>query len=140
MATSNQLVWKGECASTYCTEPDYLTHVYEGNEWFEGGNNQYPTNISHISSFDALDAAIAYVANKKKFPMINHVVLAGHSAGGQSKRLHLIRIQVSDQISSRSTICHSRQRSSTRGHSAIHHRQRWFLRIFFPPALQTYTR
>ena len=86
MATSNQLVWKGESAPTYCTEPNYLTHVHEGNEWFEGGDNVYPTNISDISSFDALDAAIAYVADKKKFPMIDHVVLAGHSAGGQSRQ------------------------------------------------------
>ena len=62
-----------------------MTHLHEGNEWFDGGNNQYPTSISDISSFDALDAAIAYVADKKRFPMITHIVLAGHSAGGQSR-------------------------------------------------------
>ena len=64
---------------------DYLTHFHEGNEWSEGGNNQYPTSINDISSFDALDAAIAYVADKKRFPMIEHLVVAGHSAGGQSR-------------------------------------------------------
>ena len=76
----------------------YLTHLREGNEWLEGGINQYPTSISDVSSFDALDAAIAYAADKKRFPMIEHVVLAGHSAGGQSRRLRSVRIQVPDRI------------------------------------------
>ena len=69
-----------------------MVHLNEGNQWCEGGNNQYPTCISDISSFDAIDAAIAYVADKKRFPMIECVVLAGHSAGGQSKQVHSIRI------------------------------------------------
>ena len=77
---------------------DYLTRFHEGNEWFGGGNNQYPTSINDISSFDALDAAIAQFADKKRFPMIEHVVLAGHSAGGQSRRVCKIRIQVPDRM------------------------------------------
>ena len=56
----------------------------------EGGNNQYPTNISDVSSFDALDAAIAYFADKNKFPMIEHIVLAGHSAGAQGEQVSSI--------------------------------------------------
>jgi len=70
-ATSNQLVWKGD-------------------EWYEAGNNLYPTSISDISSFDALDAAIAYITDKKRFPVIEHVVLAGHSAGGQTVQRYAI--------------------------------------------------
>ena len=65
-------------------------HLNEGNGWSEGANNQYPTSISDISSFEAIDAAIAYVADKKRFPMIERIVLAGHSAGGQSKQVHEI--------------------------------------------------
>jgi len=62
-------------------------HMYEGNGWSEGADNQFPTNPigKDVSSFDGLDAAIAYFANKNKFPSIRHIVLAGHSAGGQSK-------------------------------------------------------
>jgi len=63
-----------------------LTCFHEENEWFEGGNNHYPTNISYVSSFDALDAAIEYFADKERFPMVEHVVLAGHSAGGTSRK------------------------------------------------------
>jgi len=70
-ATSNQLVWKG-------------------NEWCEGGNNQYPTKIPGVSSFDALDAAIAYFTDKKRFPMIKNIILAGHSAGGQTVQRYII--------------------------------------------------
>jgi hypothetical protein len=74
-----------------------MTHLHEGNGWFDGGNSQYPTNISSVSSFDALDAAIAYIADIKRFPMIQNIVLAGHSAGGQSRQARSIRIQVPDR-------------------------------------------
>ena len=119
---------------------DHLTRLHEGDEWYEAGNNLYPTNISNISSFDALDASIAYVTDRKRFPMVEHVVLAGHSAGGQSRQLHSVRIQAPNRIFSHSTICHSQRRSSTRSQSTIHRRQRWYLCLFFPGALQTSTR
>ena len=89
-ATSNELVWKGEYTPTHDADPDYLTYLYKGNGWFEGADNQYPTNIDPVSSFDAIDAAIAYLADKDKFPMLQHIVLAGHSAGGQSRQTRLI--------------------------------------------------
>ena len=87
----------GKVSMSVLHRNNYLTHFDEGNEWSEGGNNQYPTSISDVSSFDALDAAIAYVADKKRFPMIKHVVLAGHSAGGQSRRVRSVQIQVPDR-------------------------------------------
>ena len=73
-----------------------MIHLNEGKGWSEGANNRYPTSIRGISSFDAIDAAIAYFADKERFPMIEHVVLAGHGAGARSKQVHAIRIQVSD--------------------------------------------
>ena len=73
-----------------------LTHLYEGNGWLDGANNQYPTDISDVSSFDAIDAAIAHFTDKNKFPMIEHIVLAGHSAGGQGKHVRSTSVQVPD--------------------------------------------
>ena len=66
-------------------QADHLTYLSEGNGWSEGANNQHPTDPSGISSFDALDAAITYFADKDEFPLIEDIVLAGHSAGGQIK-------------------------------------------------------
>ena len=71
---------------------DGLTNLYAGDGWFEGANNQYPTDTDSVSSFDGIDAAIAFFADKNKFPMLQHIVLAGHSAGGQSTQGRLIRI------------------------------------------------
>ena len=129
----------GKVSKSVLHRNNYLTYFDEGNEWFEGGNNQYPTSISAVSSFDALDAAIAYTADKKRFPMIKYVVLAGHSAGGQSRRVVPFESRCLIEFCSRSTIRNSRQKSSTRNHSTICRRQCWFLCVFFPNALQTST-
>jgi len=51
-----------------------------GNSWRAGGMS--PTN-STISSFDFMDEIIKKLANKKNFPNLTKIVVAGHSAGGQ---------------------------------------------------------
>ena len=50
------------------------------NSWRSGGMS--PTNPT-ISSFDFLDEIIRKLADKKVFPNLTKIVVAGHSAGGQ---------------------------------------------------------
>jgi len=51
-----------------------------GDTWRSGGMS--PTD-SAISAFDFVDDIIRMLANKKNFPNLTRVVVAGHSAGGQ---------------------------------------------------------
>lgn len=51
-----------------------------GNSWRSGGMS---TTHPGLSSFDFADDIIRLVANKKNFPNLTQVVIAGHSAGGQ---------------------------------------------------------
>ncbi|MFN2604232.1 MAG: alpha/beta fold hydrolase [Gemmatimonadaceae bacterium] len=51
-----------------------------GDTWRSGGMS--PTNPT-ISAFDFVDEIIRRLANKKNFPNLTHVVVTGHSAGGQ---------------------------------------------------------
>jgi pimeloyl-ACP methyl ester carboxylesterase len=51
-----------------------------GNSWRGGGMS--PT-VSTISAFDLVDAIVRKLADKKTFPNLTRIVIAGHSAGGQ---------------------------------------------------------
>ncbi|KIK64608.1 hypothetical protein GYMLUDRAFT_240582 [Collybiopsis luxurians FD-317 M1] len=57
--------------------------VWGATTWVSGHKNVGPENISHYSSFKALDSLIAYYMNRTAYPNLNTVVLAGHSAGAQ---------------------------------------------------------
>jgi pimeloyl-ACP methyl ester carboxylesterase len=50
-------------------------------EGWEGGDAALAP--AAISSFEAVDALLALLADKTRFPKLAHVVLAGHSGGGQ---------------------------------------------------------
>ena len=50
------------------------------NSWRSGGVS--PTN-STITSFDFVDEIVRKLADKKMFPNLRQIVVAGHSAGGQ---------------------------------------------------------
>lgn len=43
-----------------------------------------------ISSFEILDAILTRLADRARFPALRHVVLAGHSAGGQMTQLYAV--------------------------------------------------
>ncbi len=49
-------------------------------QWESGSDASGPTPIS---SFDAIDAVLAQLADRSHFPNLQQVVLAGHSGGGQ---------------------------------------------------------
>lgn len=51
-----------------------------GDSWRSGGMS--PSNPT-LSSFDFMDALVRRLADKKTFPNLKTVVIAGHSAGGQ---------------------------------------------------------
>jgi pimeloyl-ACP methyl ester carboxylesterase len=51
-----------------------------GDTWRSGGMS--PTNPT-ISSFDFMDEILRKLANKRTFPNLTRIVVAGHSAGGQ---------------------------------------------------------
>ena len=57
-----------------------------GDSWRSGGMS--PTNPT-ISAFDFVDEIVRKLANKKTFPNLTKIVVAGHSAGGQVR--HAIR-------------------------------------------------
>ncbi len=58
--------------------PDTLRWTFEG---WEGGDAA--TGPSPVSSFEAIDAILARLADRRLFPKLTDVVLAGHSGGGQ---------------------------------------------------------
>lgn len=68
----------GSCRDTLA--PDEVSYACGGDSWKSGGNAK-----SHpgISSFDFMDEIVRRLADKKIFPNLTSVVIAGHSAGGQ---------------------------------------------------------
>lgn len=53
---------------------------WRNSQWEGGADASAP---APISSFDAIDAVLAQLADRSHFPNLQQVVLAGHSAGGQ---------------------------------------------------------
>ncbi len=61
-------------------EPNEVVWPNGGDSWRSGGmSSSNPT----LSSFDFIDEILRKLANKKTFPNLTHIVVAGHSAGGQ---------------------------------------------------------
>ena len=61
-------------------QPNEIVWPERGENWRSGGVS--PTNPT-VSSFDLLDEIVRKLADKKTFPNLRRIVLAGHSAGGQ---------------------------------------------------------
>lgn len=60
--------------------PNEVMWPNSGNSWRSGGTS--PTNAT-LTSFDFLDRIVRLLADKKTFPNLTKIVVAGHSAGGQ---------------------------------------------------------
>jgi pimeloyl-ACP methyl ester carboxylesterase len=67
-----------------------------GDTWRSGGMS--PSNPT-LSSFDFMDEIVRTLANKKVFPNLRHIVVAGHSAGGQFATRYEMTSKVHDAIS-----------------------------------------
>jgi pimeloyl-ACP methyl ester carboxylesterase len=61
-------------------KPNEILWPERGDNWRSGGMS--PT-LPSVSSFDFLDEIVRTLADKKVFPNLTKIVVAGHSAGGQ---------------------------------------------------------
>ncbi len=67
-------------ADTDKTQPNEVLWPNRGDTWRSGGMS---TSHPALSAFDFMDEIVRTLANKKLFPNLTLVVVAGHSAGGQ---------------------------------------------------------
>lgn len=61
-------------------EPNEVVWPNRGDTWRSGGMS---TSNPTLSAFDFMDEILRKLANKKNFPNLKHIVVTGHSAGGQ---------------------------------------------------------
>jgi pimeloyl-ACP methyl ester carboxylesterase len=66
-----------------------------GDSWRSGGMS--PLNPT-LSSFDLADEILREFANKKLFPNLTHIVVTGHSAGGQFANRYEMSNKVHDKL------------------------------------------
>lgn len=66
-----------------------------GDSWRSGGN---AASDPKLTSFDFMDAIVRRLADKRTFPSLKTVVIAGHSAGGQFVARYLMANRVDGQV------------------------------------------
>ena len=66
-----------------------------GDSWRSGGTS---ASSKDLTSFDFMDAILKKLANKKMFPNLSAVVIAGHSAGGQFVNRYEMANRVHDTL------------------------------------------
>lgn len=66
-----------------------------GENWRSGG--ALPTNATY-GSFDLMDDLLRTLANKRTFPNLTKIVVAGHSAGGQFATRYAMTNKVHDKL------------------------------------------
>ncbi|KAK0493842.1 hypothetical protein EDD18DRAFT_1178117 [Armillaria luteobubalina] len=65
--------------------------------WISGSRNVGPDSVTGVSSFDVLDALVAYYMDRKLYPNLKVLVVGGHSAGGQmAQRYAILRPSTDD--------------------------------------------
>jgi hypothetical protein len=76
-------------------EPNEVSWSCGGDSWRSGG-----ASISHpdLASFDFIDAVLKKLADKKVFPNLTAIVVAGHSAGGQFVSRYEMANRVHDSL------------------------------------------
>lgn len=81
-------------APQFLAGPDIAEHGlapghlrWRPHDWPEGAPALGP---APLSSFDVLDALLRHLADRSRFPALRHVVVAGHSAGGQLTQRYAI--------------------------------------------------
>jgi pimeloyl-ACP methyl ester carboxylesterase len=74
-------------APQFLNETDVAAHPvadsvlrWQGNDWMAGGVSSAPFSMS---SYAALDEIIARIGDRKQFPDVKQIVIAGHSGGAQ---------------------------------------------------------
>jgi pimeloyl-ACP methyl ester carboxylesterase len=75
--------------------PNEVSYSCGGDSWRSGG-----TAISNdkLTSFDFIDEVLRKLARKEAFPNLKHIVVAGHSAGGQFVNRYEMANQVHEKL------------------------------------------
>jgi pimeloyl-ACP methyl ester carboxylesterase len=83
----------GQSATTLVIAPQFLNETdvaahpvadtvlrWQGNDWMAGGLSTAPFTLS---SYAALDEIVARIGDRRQFPDVKQIVIAGHSGGAQ---------------------------------------------------------
>ncbi len=80
----------------YDLPPDVLHWTREG---WEGGDDALGPRP--LSSFEALDAILARLGDRARFPNLSRIVVAGHSGGGQVAQRYAVLSRAGDALARR---------------------------------------
>ena len=84
----------GTCGDTLATdEANWICETNRTDTWRSGGG---AVGNGDLTSFDFMDEIVRRLANKKIFPNLKNIVVAGHSAGGQYVQRYAMTNQVHD--------------------------------------------
>jgi pimeloyl-ACP methyl ester carboxylesterase len=83
----------GHCKDTL--QPNEVSWSCGGDSWRSGGVS---ASNKDLTSFDFLDELLRKLANKKMFPNLTSIVIAGHSAGGQFVSRYEMANRVQDSL------------------------------------------
>jgi pimeloyl-ACP methyl ester carboxylesterase len=76
-------------------EPNEVSWSCRGDSWRSGGSSLSNPNLT---SFDFVDELLKKLADKKVFPNLTAIVIAGHSAGGQFVSRYEMANRVQDNL------------------------------------------
>ena len=75
--------------------PNEVSYSCGGDSWRSGGT---ASNNDKLTSFDFIDEVLRKLARKEIFPNLKHIVVAGHSAGGQFVNRYEMANQVHETL------------------------------------------
>jgi pimeloyl-ACP methyl ester carboxylesterase len=75
--------------------PNEVSYSCGGDSWRSGG---IASNNNKLTSFDFIDEVLRKLASKQAFPNLKHIVVAGHSAGGQFVNRYEMANQVHETL------------------------------------------
>lgn len=75
--------------------PNEVSYSCGGDSWRSGGT---AANNDKLTSFDFIDEVLRKLARKEIFPNLKHIVVAGHSAGGQFVNRYEMANQVHEKL------------------------------------------
>ena len=75
--------------------PNEVSYSCGGDSWRSGGT---ASNNDKLTSFDFIDEVLRKLARKEIFPNLKHIVVAGHSAGGQFVNRYEMANQVHESL------------------------------------------
>ncbi|EJN08420.1 hypothetical protein PMI40_01281 [Herbaspirillum sp. YR522] len=91
-------------ADTLLLAPNFMTRndrgasdampLWGGGTWMQGEPSE--NGIAGLSSFDALDDIVRYLADRQRFPQLRQIVLVGHSAGAQLMQRYAVMNRLDD--------------------------------------------